>query len=426
MKNTRINLKNKILHLKTFKAMMKKYLLIVLIFSILKTFLNAQISIKREDFAVSTARVDSGQWKLMTKTNGRIPALGNNQLWDYSALKDSQTSVYSNYFVPATNYGILPVAFPDANLAYNFRTIFNSVANYPSRGFQKLDSTGYYKLGFTTTGGKFSLASLTREPDDSLFFLSDTIRYKSSVLLYKFPMSLNSIWRSKYIDTINCRITISALGLSKSPGQRVSIYNAIDSVAGWGTLRLQNPSGGLPLNYAVLLHKHNDTRVDSFFLEGQPAWEVFLNLAQVEQGQISNSPTIYKFLGAGFKEPLLYLSVNANGAISTIYRAVLPNLGLTVGDKNVPNISIKTLVYPNPANSQINFEFDKNTLKDWNILIYNDSGQLLSINRITGSIGLIKHTIDIDNTFSNGIYFYNLIDETSLIRAKGSFEVFKK
>ena len=399
----------------------------IVFFCVFVSFLtNAQIIINRSDFAVTTSRIDSGQWKLLTKTGANVPTFGNNQVWDYSFLKDSQTSVYANYFVPAPNWGPVPSAFTDATTAYNFRTIFNSIANYPSRSFQKIDSSGYTQLGITTSGGKFSLKPLTGGENDSLIFLPDTIRYPSKVFIYKFPLAIKASWKNQYIEPINYTITVLPLGLNNTHGQRIAIYNAIDTVVGWGTLRLKNPSGGVPLDYAVLLHRHNESRIDSFFLDGSPTSTTLLNVVALEQGKVTTSLSIYKFLGIGFKEPLMYLSANANGGISTTYRAVLPNLGLTVAAKDLKDPFIKTVVYPNPATNKITFEFEKSNLKNWNILIYNKIGQLMSINEIVASQGLTQYSIEINKNLPNGIYLYNIIDETSLIRSKGKFQVYGK
>ena len=84
------------------------------------------------------------------------------------------------------------------------------------------------------------------------------------------------------------------------------------------------------------------------------------------------------------------------------------------------------MVYPNPATIKITFEFEKSNLKNWNILIYNKIGQLMSINEIVASQGLTQYSIEINKNLPNGIYLYNIIDETSLIRSKGKFQVYGK
>ena len=402
---------------------MKNIIINVICFLIPLTWANSQITIKREGFGVATGRIDSGQWKLLTKQYAKIPVTGNNQLWDYSNLKDSVNSIYSNYFVPATNYGSLPNTFSDANLAYNSRIFFNIIAQYPCRVYQKLDSLGLNTLGITTGGAKFTLVQLTTVLEDSLYFLADTIRYSSNALTYKFPMTVGTSWKNNYTETINFKISLSVFGLNRTPGQRISYFSSEDSIAGWGTLRLKNPAGGANLEYAVLLHKHNDSRIDSFYLEGSPTSDNLLILGRLLQGTVTKSVTKYRFLGFGFKEPLLYLSVDEDRTISTTYRAVLPNLGLTVGNKEINNSFVHSTIFPNPANDYITINFDKKNSKDWILMIYNDIGQISSINTISFNQGIVNYPLKID--LPKGTYFYNLLDETSLIKSKGKFIVVK-
>ncbi len=52
-------------------------------------------------------------------------------------------------------------------------------------------------------------------------------------------------------------------------------------------------------------------------------------------------------------------------------------------------------------------------------MIYNNLGQIISLNRISASVGNTNHCINFDKNLPNGTYFYNLIDENSLIRNAG-------
>ena len=77
-------------------------------------------------------------------------------------------------------------------------------------------------------------------------------------------------------------------------------------------------------------------------------------------------------------------------------------------------------MYPNPTNTEGgNFEFNKTSAADWHVMIYNNLGQIISLNPISASVGNTNHCVTFDKTLPNGTYFYNLIDENSLIRNAG-------
>ena len=124
----------------------------------------------------------------------------------------------------------------------------------------------------------------------------------------------------------------------------------------------------------------------------------------------------------GFNEPQLYMEANANGIINYTSRAVLPSLGLTTDNYDVTNFAVATKVYPNPANTEgITFAFDKTTAANWHIMVYNTSGQIITVKHVTEPQGATTIHLALDPILSSGVYFYNLLDETSLIRAQGKF-----
>jgi Secretion system C-terminal sorting domain len=382
----------------------------------------AQITINRTDFAVSGTGLDSAAWRLMTKTGAVLPTLGNNQIWDYTELKDSTKSIYTYYHTPAATFGAIPAVFADATYAYNLTTAFQSF-QFQALVYEKLDATGYVQLGYTSADAKYSLANLSGGATDSIYFPASIFRFSSPQVYYKFPMTANSVWKTNYKDTTNLQLSVSLLGLNKAPGMRVAQYAILDTIVGWGTLKLKNPSGGTALNFAVLLQRDRQTRLDSFFLGGAPAPAVIMGALGLTQGAITISPTYYTFQGIGFNEPFLWMSTNAAGTVTFVTRAVLPNLGLTTDSREIPDYAVATTVFPNPTTEGVNFEFQKTSLPDWNVMIYNTAGQIVSVNRVSAPQGIVNQHITLASLLPSGTYFYNLLDETSLIRANGKFVV---
>jgi hypothetical protein len=399
---------------------MKKILLTTLCVTAFILTSKGQITINRADYALSGTGLDSTPWKYLTKAGAVVPTLGNNQTWDYSALKDTTPVIYTIYHYPAANFGAVPAVFADATYAYNLASVFQSFS-IPVRVFEKLDATGYGQLGYITLGSKFSVAAVSGGATDSIYFPVASLRFSASSYYYKFPMTANSVWKANYKDTTPLQLSVAAFGLNKTPGMRVAQYISLDTIVGWGTLKLKNPSGGTALNYAVLLKRATQTRVDSFFLGGAPPPAAIMTAFGLTQGAVTNYATVSTFLGIGFNDPFMYISTNAAGAINFITRAVSPNLGLTTDSRETPDYAVATTVYPNPTTESVNFEFQKTSLPDWNIMIYNAAGQIVSINRVSAPQGAVNQRITLASSLPSGTYFYNLLDETSLIRANGKF-----
>jgi hypothetical protein len=320
--------------------------------------------------------------------------------------------------VPVIGFGTPPAAFADATHAFNYNSGFQ-IFSYPSRAYLKIDATSYSNVGYATNGGRFSITAISGGATDSLFFPASISRHTTPWVAYKFPMTANSVWKSNFKDTTVFQISIAAFGLNKTPGMRVRQTIQTDTIVGWGTLKQRNPATGGVLNFAVLLKQRNLTSVDSFFLGGAPAPAALLSAFGVTQGNATINPVEYNFLAVGFNEPLMEFLTDAAGAIRIITRAVLPGLGLVAPTQETNDFSIATKVYPNPTTDAISFEFQKTNAANWNIMLYDMAGKIISIHPVTGSEGAVNLPVPLSSSLPNGTYFYNLLDETSLIRATG-------
>jgi hypothetical protein len=173
----------------------------------------AQITINRTDFAVSQTQLDSAAWKLLKKDGAVLPTWGNNQVWDYSALKDSLPTINKYFNAPALGFGTPPAAFADATHAFNYNSSFQ-VFSYASRAYLKLDATGFYNLGYATNGGRFSITALSGGATDSILMNPGVYRFASPWVVYKFPMTANMVWKSNFKDTAAFQISVAAFGLN--------------------------------------------------------------------------------------------------------------------------------------------------------------------------------------------------------------------
>ena len=403
---------------------MNQFLLSTLCVFTFSLSMTAQITIQRADFAVTSSptTLDSSRYKVLTRTGAVVPTFGNNQTWDYTNLKDSTTTVFTDYYRPVGTFGATPTAFSTATLANNYTSTFQ-VFQYPSRSYERIDAEGYVELGSATNGAKFSITAISGGATDTIFFPAGIYAYAPPRPLVRFPITANSAWNATSKVPVDFQLSVAAFGLNKTPGQRVTTILTRDTVVGWGTLKLKNPAGGAASSFVVLLERKNETYIDSFFVGGAPAPAQLLGAFGLVQGSRTVYATQYSFRGIGFSEPAMQLYVNVNsGAISYISRAVNVALGLTTDSREVTDIVIAIKVYPNPAHTEgVNFEFKKTTDAQWNIMVYNAMGQIISINPIKGQMGTTTQHVELDRNLPTGTYFYNLLDEHSRIRANGQF-----
>ena len=382
----------------------------------------AQITLQSTDFALSATASDSAMTKLMKKTGATLPTKGSNQNWDFSALRDSTAELYYYGYITQPATSPRPTAFSGAVLQANHVTNFQAF-QIPTRSYYQLNSSGYGLMGDSLAAIRFSLQAITGGATDSLSFPANIHAYPSPTYQYRFPMTMASAWSSNQRVTTNFALKVAAFGLNNVPGQSISRGSYSDSIVGWGTLKLRHPSTGATLSFNALLGIHKFVVQDSFMLNGEAAPALLLNAFGLTQGK-KDTTTRYYFYGAGFKAPLLsFYSNNAETQVVNIFRALLPNLGLTTKNNELVDLEVATSVFPNPTTEGVTFEFDKTTVADWRVFVYNAVGQIIQNEYVSGNVGHVQHSLRFDNGLPNGTYFYQIIDDNSLIRNTGKVQL---
>ena len=380
----------------------------------------AQISLTRNDFTVSSNRADTILTQGMQRKGFQLPKGGNNQFWDYSSLQDS--AVAPNRFVTSVEnpFGIFPNSTGVYTATYTFGP-FRINNNYQ---FERYADDGYSIQGTIFAGGRFPLQSFTGFPTDSVVLFSKVDNYANNPLYYyKFPLTSTSKQTWRYRNVINFQLTVGLVGLNRAPGQVVTNEFKRDSTIGWGTLRMRNPKGGSALDFAVLLVETSELSRDSFYLSGGPAPGLLLTALDLEQNALRRSTT-YNFYGARFATSILSAAVR-NDTLARVTRSINPVRGLVTDLPDVKKLSVQTKLYPNPSPGAFYLEFDKTEAADWGVLIYNAQGQMVALERVSAPSGTVKQHIQLKPTLSNGNYFYHLLDQRSLIRSSGSFLLVK-
>ena len=398
--------------------MTQKFYLSLCLFCFI-TGLNAQISLTRSDFTISDNRADTILSQVMQRQGFQIPKGGNNQFWDYSNALDSAL-VPQRFVTSVLDPLFIPFDFPNATGAYTASYVFGPFRVTDNFQFERYGDDGYSVQGTIFAGGSFPLSGFTGFRSDSVTLFRKVDNYTDNPLYYyKFPLTANSkhIWT--YRNVINFQITVALGGLNRTPGQVVTNEYKRDSTIGWGTLRMHNPRGGSPLDFAVLLVETTELSRDSFYLSSTPAPGLILTALGLEQNALRQSKT-YAFYGARFASAILTAAIR-NDTLARVVRNINPVRGLTTDLTDLKKIAVKTKLFPNPTAGNLVLEFEKSDSEDWDVLMYNTQGQMVALERISAPGGKVKHVVQLKSGLSNGTYFYHLLDQRSLIRSSGSF-----
>jgi Secretion system C-terminal sorting domain len=398
---------------------MKKILLVVLGTIVFSMSMTAQITVQSTDFTLSATGKDSAVSKLMKRIGISIPSRGNNQTWDFSSVRDSSSNIFylGGITQPAT---ARPSAFSAANLEADGFVFFQSF-EISSRSYYTLNASSYSLLGDSIIFSRFPLAALTGSTADSITFPAASRKSSTPERRYVFPVTATSSNSTSSNITTNFLLKVGAFGLNNTPGYQSRTTTEKDTTVGWGTLKLRSPATGGVLNFNVLLQLKTIIGTDSFYLGGQPAPAALLGAFGLVQGR-KDTFSVFNFIGLGFKAVHMAIETNGNQTqVGRTFRAILPSLGLVSPTRETNDYTVATKVFPNPTTEGVTFEFDKKSSADWHILIYNVAGQITSIQKVSAPQGLTTHKVTFDNSTANGLYFYNIVDENSLIRANGQF-----
>ena len=369
----------------------------------------AQITLNQSDFALSTTGRDSTAIKLLKLVGATVPTQGNNQMWDYSTVGDTipRTFTLGSATQPATTR---PSIYSSANLEANTSYFLRSFV-VPTRSYYLLNASGYDLLGDSLLPIAFSLRTITGQATDSISFAGKNRPLSPASRLYRFPMTANTTWSVTNVTTTDFTLNVPSYGLFNAAGQQFNTAITKDSIVGWGTLKLKNPAASGVLSFNVLLDARQTITIDSFYLNGQPAPLLLLNAFGLKQG--NRDTTIrFRFLGANFKAPYLTVVTNGTGTqVVDIYRAVLPNLGLTSPTTELSANTGPLSIFPNPAHKTLNIQVEMTEQTSRLLTITDLLGKTVLSKKLDLLRGVNQLTLDIP-PLASGIYVVKVGNST--------------
>lgn len=320
----------------------------------------SQISITREDMpdVGDTIRLSS------TVSTGGIEysLTGENFFWDFSSLVpvnqqvDTFVSVSSTPFIYRLVFtsSVATIARPEPDVDFIPDYSVTDVYTY----FKEIDE------GFQEAGVAFTLSGLPLP-----------VKYDEPDVLYRFPMS--------YGNVDSCQSSVER----EFPDL---FYFSMDrkrknTVDGWGTL--VTPLG----SFDVLRVRSEVNETDSLYVDS-------LNTGY----RIPRNYIQYKWLGNGYGMPLL--QVDEEGLLLTV--SYIDSVRVITSTPEQSAVPGKVSIYPNPATTEINIEWEYPGSGKISVTILTLDGREISrIERILPYPGLIRETVPLEKLkMVSGIY----------------------
>jgi len=336
-----------------------------------------------------------------------LPKNGPNMKWDYSGLKaDSAIKqvFLANYSTPFTNS---KTAIADTGV----REFLTSSSNFLETGFYDEDKTGLYFAGDFVTNQYYSLASYFNNSSDNITIpqQNDSVRLNT----LHFPETSGTCDRNNAVRSLYFTWSVGSANLNNAPSIKKTFYNVIDTVTGWGTLRVPATSAK-SIAYPVLLTRRKVITIDSYYVNNKPASKFFLIAFGIVQGAKTIDCNEY-FYRVGHQNPLI--SIGFGGDTNFITPAsvlfsidsIKQQAGIEIQGQDNHNFTL----YPNPSNAtDVNYSFTKESSGLWQIVIFNAVGQVFRKESIEGS-GTINKSLDITGAKA-GLYFVSVFDENGI------------
>jgi hypothetical protein len=344
-----------------------------------------------------------------------MPTFGANQNWDYSNLN----TIGQGYGV---NYNEIPTEPFFSNANFVFPDYFEVIAGergYYYDEYHSLNDNGYQAIGFGVREQAYFIGDLTGSPTDSIVFHYQNQMYNNPRSILKFPFTYNDVVVSEFRKSLDFTLSVTPFGLNNASAQKVTHTVQVDTVVGWGKLKVPNIKNGInsSIPYDVLLVKRTTVSVDSLYLYGMPAPEALLAAFSLEQGTATVSQRLL-FWRANSKSLLMTMNLDNSGNLTgeTTYDL---NTDISTSVEISDDANSNMIVYPNPVQKYLNVKLNENLSANLNLSITDIFGTTITNKQLTSN----DLFLELPSQISNGTYFIKLSDEFGNIKSKGKFIV---
>ncbi len=338
-------------------------------------------------------------------------AAATNASWDFTGVS-LNPAPYTYKYIAKT------AGFPSATLGIDSVTYaLSATSPYSYKAWPNVlqSSTGVAILGeeILTRQAK-GLGAATGNNIDSIIFPTQVMTFSAPLRSLKFPATYGTVWIDSAIRTLNINLTVTAASLNNAPGQQRQKRIYLDSVVGWGRMKVPVFGKAGSAYIPVLQMHHTDTQIDSFFLNGSPASATLLAAVGAIQGQSTTVARTY-FYRAGAFRPLIEAVHSTPSHSSTVSKMFIH--AVDVPDATgVPYVSAEAFrAYPNPlrAGGQLHIEMQDNPGSGWSYALVNIEGQAFAEGALPQLAVKKSADVSLPQGLAAGIYYLTLKDASA-------------
>ena len=296
---------------------------------------------------------------------------------------------------------------------------FYDFGSYKISGNLKYNVKVYFKGSeedFTILGEKIpvsqaiGIGSITYNPNDSLVFLAQNIKYTSPLKILEFPASTDSSWLTESESNTNFTISITPYGIINVPCRINSYRKYLNTVVGWGSMLLKTTNGQTSNWIPVLQVRQNNTSRDSFFMNGNPAPPTLLQAFGLKQGQIITQNKTEFFT---FGNHIPVVTVEHKDGITEFIDIRTTNIPINTSTINNLNPLNQINIFPNPASKILNIVVSDNAITGISYTLSEISGKILLQGELKSEVNKGGYIIKIPDTIIPGYYFLSLKDNNN-------------
>ena len=357
----------------------------------------AQITLTSASFPTTIVGYDSLKQTIATSS---LPILTPtiDGVWDMSVVIDSTPNIIVRHAPDATHQ------FADSD--------FYSLGGYTYLGYLQsgVTSVGMQQFGVLIPKKIFDLYPATGGSHDSLYIDSQNVTFNIPVTKLSFPTGFGSSWQTISYSDMFFHTTYQAYPMMYSAGKLRKYINEIDTVIGWGKMRVLDENG-LASSFFDVLQIQSTTIVTDSVLMDTPLYNgVVLGIMHLLQGQQKTTFQQY-FYRAGTIIPLAkinFTDANFTSPINAITH-VQVNMNL------VPEVKMNTKgikIYPNPVYYPA-FTIELPNIGMWNFELISIDGKVIKNEAVF--IKNLHWQYVLPKEITDGVYFLKCIDNNNSI-----------
>ncbi len=334
-------------------------------------------------------------------------AAATNASWDFTGVS-LNPAPYTYKYIAKT------AGFPSATLGIDSVTYALSASSpYSYKAWPNVlqSSTGVAILGeeILTRQAK-GLGAATGNNLDSIIFPAQVMTFSAPLRTLKFLATYGTVWLDSAVRTLNINLTVALASLNNAPGQQRQKRIYLDSVVGWGRMKVPVFGKAGSAYIPVLQMHHTDTQIDSFFLNGSAASATVLGAFGASQGQINTVARTY-FYRAGAFRPLIEAVHSSPSFSSGISKMFIHAVDVPEASAAVPYVAAGAFrAYPDPARagSILHIDMQDASGTGWSYTLINVAGQALAAGLLPQLGAKRNADISLPQTLSAGVYYLTL------------------